>query len=58
MLEYVAHLKELLDYFSFMNDKISTSLISCILPLTKFSHDLKVSSTNSILGYVVVKDFV
>ncbi|KAF8721089.1 hypothetical protein HU200_023505 [Digitaria exilis] len=41
MLEYIAHLKELLDYFSFMNDKISTGLISWILPLTKFSHDLK-----------------
>ncbi|PAN49744.1 hypothetical protein PAHAL_9G472400 [Panicum hallii] len=41
MLEYIAHLKELLDYFSFMNDKISTGLISCILPLTKFSRDLK-----------------
>ncbi|KAI4996215.1 hypothetical protein ZWY2020_046806 [Hordeum vulgare] len=41
MLEYVAHLKELLDYFAFMNDKISTGLINCILPLTKFSRDLK-----------------
>ncbi|KAL6648185.1 hypothetical protein ACP70R_012409 [Stipagrostis hirtigluma subsp. patula] len=41
MLEYIAHLKELLDYFAFMNDKISTGLISCILPLTKFSRDLK-----------------
>jgi hypothetical protein len=50
MLEYIAHLKELLDYFSFMNDKISTGLISCILPLTKFSRDLKVFNLNSILG--------
>ncbi|CAL4922562.1 unnamed protein product [Urochloa decumbens] len=41
MLEYIAHLKELLDNFSFMNDKVSTGLISCILPLTKFSSDLK-----------------
>uniref|UniRef100_A0A453I4E8 Uncharacterized protein n=1 Tax=Aegilops tauschii subsp. strangulata TaxID=200361 RepID=A0A453I4E8_AEGTS len=41
MLEYVAHLKELLDYLPFMNDKISTGLINCILPLTKFSRDLK-----------------
>nr|TKV96199.1 hypothetical protein SEVIR_9G414100v2 [Setaria viridis] len=41
MLEYIAHMKELLDYFSFMNDKISTGLISCILPLTKFNRDLK-----------------
>ncbi|TVU47095.1 hypothetical protein EJB05_06676 [Eragrostis curvula] len=41
MLEYIAHLKELLDYFAFMNDKISTGLISCILPLTKSSRDLK-----------------
>jgi Fanconi anemia group I protein len=42
MVEYVAHLKELLDYFAFMNDKISTGLINCILPLTKFNRDLKV----------------
>ncbi|WVZ56879.1 hypothetical protein U9M48_007350 [Paspalum notatum var. saurae] len=41
MLEYTAHLKEVLDYFSFMNDKISTGLISCLLPLTKFNRDLK-----------------
>ncbi|XP_062211217.1 uncharacterized protein LOC133912481 [Phragmites australis] len=41
MLGYIAHLKELLDYFAFMNDKISTGLINCILPLTKFSRDLK-----------------
>uniref|UniRef100_A0ACD5XKG5 Uncharacterized protein n=1 Tax=Avena sativa TaxID=4498 RepID=A0ACD5XKG5_AVESA len=41
MVEYVAHLKELLDYFAFMNDKISTGLINCILPLTKFNRDLK-----------------
>uniref|UniRef100_A0A0D9VTV0 Fanconi anemia group I protein n=1 Tax=Leersia perrieri TaxID=77586 RepID=A0A0D9VTV0_9ORYZ len=41
MLEYIAHLKELLDYFAFLNDKISTGLINCILPLTKFSRDLK-----------------
>ncbi|KAF0913605.1 hypothetical protein E2562_023716 [Oryza meyeriana var. granulata] len=41
LLEYIAHLKELLDYFAFLNDKISTGLINCILPLTKFSHDLK-----------------
>uniref|UniRef100_A0A0E0KDJ4 Fanconi anemia group I protein n=1 Tax=Oryza punctata TaxID=4537 RepID=A0A0E0KDJ4_ORYPU len=41
MLEFIAHLKELLDYFAFLNDKISTGLINCILPLTKFSRDLK-----------------
>ncbi|CAN6289497.1 unnamed protein product [Urochloa humidicola] len=41
MLEYIAHIKELLDNFSIMNDKVSTGLISCILPLTKFSSDLK-----------------
>lgn len=41
MLEYVAHLKELLDFFAFMNDKVSTGLINCSLPLTKFNHDLK-----------------
>ncbi|CAM0873122.1 unnamed protein product [Alopecurus aequalis] len=46
MEEYVAHLKELLDYFSVMNDKISTGLINCILPLTKFNRDLK--------GYIIL----
>ena len=40
--------KELLDYFAFMNDKISTGLINCILPLTKFSRDLKVCDLHSI----------
>jgi hypothetical protein len=49
MLEYIAHLKELLDHFSFMNDKISTGLISCILPLTMFNRDLKVFNVNTIL---------
>jgi fanconi anemia group I protein len=47
MLEYIAHLKELLDYFAFMNDKISTGLVSSILPLTKSSRDLKVVNLNS-----------
>ncbi|KAL6902181.1 hypothetical protein ACP4OV_005057 [Aristida adscensionis] len=41
MLGYTAHLKDILDYFAFVDDKISTALINCILPLTKFSHDLK-----------------
>ncbi|XP_026659001.2 Fanconi anemia group I protein homolog isoform X2 [Phoenix dactylifera] len=41
MLDYIAHLKELLDYFSFMNDVTSVALVDAILPLIKFSRDLQ-----------------
>lgn len=42
MLDHVAHLKELLDYFTFTHAKISSYLVVIILPLTKFSQDLQV----------------
>nr|GEV47933.1 fanconi anemia group I protein [Tanacetum cinerariifolium] len=41
MLEYVSHLKELLDYFSFMQSKVASRLINVLLPLIKFSHSLQ-----------------
>ncbi|KAL7144432.1 hypothetical protein ABFS83_07G012200 [Erythranthe nasuta] len=41
MLEHVSHLKEMLDYFAFMDDKISYRLVTVLLPLVKFSRDLK-----------------
>ncbi|KAI0510346.1 hypothetical protein KFK09_010947 [Dendrobium nobile] len=41
MLEYVARLKELLDYFTFMHEKTAISVIDAILPLIKFSKDLR-----------------
>ncbi|GAB2295219.1 hypothetical protein Dimus_029394 [Dionaea muscipula] len=41
MLEHVSRLKDLLDYFSFMNNNIATYLITALLPLTKFSRDLQ-----------------
>ncbi|XP_071730859.1 uncharacterized protein [Rutidosis leptorrhynchoides] len=41
MLEYVSHLKELLDYFGFMQSKVASQLISVLLPLIKFSHNLQ-----------------
>ncbi|KAF8387882.1 hypothetical protein HHK36_026544 [Tetracentron sinense] len=41
MLEHVARLKELLDYFTFMHGKIATSLVTALLPLIKFSRDLQ-----------------
>ncbi|XP_027115991.1 uncharacterized protein [Coffea arabica] len=41
MLDHVAHLKELLDYFTFTHAKISSHLVAVLLPLTKFSHDLQ-----------------
>ncbi|KAK8960652.1 hypothetical protein KSP40_PGU004403 [Platanthera guangdongensis] len=41
MLEYVARLKELLDYFTFMHDNTAVSLINAILPLIKFSKELQ-----------------
>lgn len=42
MLDYVHHLKELLDYFTFMEGNISCFLVSAIIPLIKFSRDLQV----------------
>ncbi|XP_024007670.1 Fanconi anemia group I protein homolog isoform X2 [Eutrema salsugineum] len=41
MLEFVHHLKELLDYFTFMEGNISCFLVSAIIPLIKFSHELQ-----------------
>ncbi|KAL5983704.1 hypothetical protein ACLOJK_017795 [Asimina triloba] len=41
MLEQVARLKELLDYFAFMHDETSVSFVTSILPLIKFSRDLQ-----------------
>ncbi|KAL7104911.1 hypothetical protein ACP275_07G012100 [Erythranthe tilingii] len=41
MLEHVSHLKEMLDYFAFMDDKISYRVVTVLLPLVKFSRDLK-----------------
>ncbi|KAL1210225.1 hypothetical protein V5N11_021808 [Cardamine amara subsp. amara] len=41
MLEFVHHLKELLDYFTFMEGNISCFLVSAVIPLIKFSHDLQ-----------------
>lgn len=43
MLEYVHHLKELLDYFTFMEGNISCFLVSAVIPLIKFSRDLQVN---------------
>ncbi|CAN6468746.1 unnamed protein product [Victoria cruziana] len=41
LLEHVAHLKELLDYFTFMHSGTALGLFLALLPLTKLSHDLK-----------------
>ncbi|CAH2044672.1 unnamed protein product [Thlaspi arvense] len=41
MLEFVHHLKELLDYFTFMEGNISCFLVSAVIPLIKFSRDLQ-----------------
>jgi Fanconi anemia group I protein len=32
MLEHVFHLKELLDYFTFMHGKVAASLVNTLLP--------------------------
>ncbi|KAL2470368.1 hypothetical protein Adt_38504 [Abeliophyllum distichum] len=37
MLDHVSHLKEMLDYFTFMDDKISSHLVTVLLPLIKIS---------------------
>lgn len=44
MLEHVPRLKELLDYFTFMNGKVASYLVTALLPLIKFSRDLQVIS--------------
>ncbi|CAL9136638.1 unnamed protein product [Musa textilis] len=41
MLEYIAHLKELLDYFTFLQERMAIAIIDALLPLIKFSHDLQ-----------------
>uniref|UniRef100_M1ASV5 Fanconi anemia group I protein n=1 Tax=Solanum tuberosum TaxID=4113 RepID=M1ASV5_SOLTU len=41
MLEHISHLKELLDYFTFMNDKVSSHLVAALLPLSRISRDLQ-----------------
>ncbi|VFQ70471.1 unnamed protein product [Cuscuta campestris] len=41
MLEHISHLKALLDYFTFMNGKVSSHLVTALLPLVKQSHDLQ-----------------
>ncbi|PRQ39249.1 putative fanconi anemia group I protein [Rosa chinensis] len=41
MLEHVSRLKELLDYFTFMHGKVAAQLVTALLPLIKFSRDLK-----------------
>ncbi|KAI3756589.1 hypothetical protein L1987_56411 [Smallanthus sonchifolius] len=41
MLEYISHLKELIDYFGFMQSKVASHLINVLLPLIKFSHNLQ-----------------
>ncbi|KAL2229745.1 UNVERIFIED_CONTAM: Fanconi anemia group I protein [Sesamum indicum] len=41
MLDHVSHLKEMLDYFAFMDDKISPHLVTILLPLIKFKCDLQ-----------------
>ncbi|KAL4273754.1 hypothetical protein GQ457_13G015030 [Hibiscus cannabinus] len=41
MLEHVPRLKELLDYFTFMDGKIAAYLVGALLPLIRFSRDLR-----------------
>ncbi|XP_017975888.1 PREDICTED: Fanconi anemia group I protein homolog isoform X1 [Theobroma cacao] len=41
MVEHVPRLKELLDYFTFMDGKVASYLVSALLPLIRFSRDLQ-----------------
>ncbi|GER52172.1 fanconi anemia group I protein [Striga asiatica] len=41
MLDHLSHLKETLDYFAFMDDRISHHIVTVLLPLIKLSRDLK-----------------
>lgn len=43
MVEHVPRLKELLDYFTFMDGKVASYLVSALLPLIRFSRDLQVN---------------
>ncbi|XP_047311747.1 Fanconi anemia group I protein [Impatiens glandulifera] len=39
--EHIPRLKELLDYFTFMPDRVSSHLVTLLLPLIKYSGDLQ-----------------
>ncbi|XP_062107746.1 uncharacterized protein LOC133818728 isoform X3 [Humulus lupulus] len=41
LLDHVSRLKELLDYFTFMNGKVASGIVTALVPLTKFSRDLQ-----------------
>ncbi|KAL3626536.1 hypothetical protein CASFOL_030085 [Castilleja foliolosa] len=41
MLDHMSHIKEMLDYFAFMDDRMSYNLVTVLLPLIKLSRDLK-----------------
>ncbi|KAG6428135.1 hypothetical protein SASPL_112384 [Salvia splendens] len=41
MLEHISHLKEMLDYFTFMDGRISSNFVTVLLPLMKFSRNLQ-----------------
>ncbi|CAK7333380.1 unnamed protein product [Dovyalis caffra] len=41
MLEHISRLKELLDYFVFMHDKVATHLVAALMPLINLSCDLQ-----------------
>ncbi|EEF45561.1 conserved hypothetical protein [Ricinus communis] len=41
MLEHVSRLKELLDYFTFMNGNVASDLVTALVPLIKFNRDLR-----------------
>ncbi|OMO57346.1 Fanconi anemia group I protein [Corchorus capsularis] len=41
MLEHIPRLKELLDYFTFMDGKVASSVVRALLPLIRFNRDLQ-----------------
>lgn len=47
MVDHMSHLKEMLDYFAFMHEKISYQLVTVLLPLIKFNNDLKVLNSQA-----------
>ncbi|KAI3896834.1 hypothetical protein MKX03_028340 [Papaver bracteatum] len=61
MLEHVGCLKELLDYFTFMNAQTASSLVTALLPLVKLSRDLQrrnrsPAATNAIIDLMLVEN--
>lgn len=55
LLEHASRLKELLDYFTFMNGKVASGIVTALLPLTKFSRGLQVLAPFNLANNAALK---